>query len=389
MREFIELTAELDAETVEQGWRTLWAKQAEAEKNEGLLVKRSVLNLIAVVADTKGAEAVSAIIPVLARQHPGRFIILILNPEKEMLTRQVNEQVQCQLIVDCSVQTCYEILIMPNVPGRAPDLPKFVQGLLHHEFPVVLWWRYIFSPNENLFNEFSRFASRVIIDSVSLKSPAKGFAKIIELNNRVKTNNVVRDINWARLTPWRFALAGFYDIPVYQPFLSGIDQVEIEYTHQLSRHNFINNSQVLFMFGWLASRLGWRPLSGIIQEQPEILHRIEMACGGGRITCYFRIYPAASHREAGLRRIILKSERASPGWFAVALCEDGCHMQTQISLPGKKTVEKISCLEVGSEVDIVGKEMNVGAQDDVYEQTLAYLERTEILWKPEMGETRQ
>jgi len=64
-------------------------------------------------------------------------------------------------------------------------------------------------------------------------------------------------------------------------------------------------------------------------------------------------------------------------------------MQTQISLPGKKTVEKISCLEVGSEVDIVGKEMNVGAQDDVYEQTLAYLERTEILWKPEMGETRQ
>ncbi len=86
------------------------------------------------------------------------------------------------------------------------------------------------------------------------------------------------------------------------PALSQLTHVEIEYGHQLTRHNFVNNSQALFLFGWLASRLGWRPLAGVVQEQPEILYRIDMAGAKGRIVCHFRIHQAASHREAGIKK---------------------------------------------------------------------------------------
>jgi glucose-6-phosphate dehydrogenase assembly protein OpcA len=383
-----QFTTGWDAESIDNELRQLWGSLGEAPKPQPL-VRRSVVSVVAVVSDNRGAAAVTDMIPVLARQHPGRYIVVVLNAGKEMLGRRQALPVGCHLTVECSEQTCYELVVVPIVPGQAPKLPAMVRALLRFEVPTMLWWRYIFNPNEIFFNELAGVAQRIIVDSVSLQNPVKAFARIIDLNSRAKPNNLVFDINWERITPWRFAVAGLYDIPAYQPALSHLTHVEIEYGHQLSRQNFINNSQALFLFGWLASRLGWRPLAGVVQEQPEILYRIDMAGDGGRIICHFRIQQAASHREAGIKKITLTAQGPPPGRFAVALCDDGYHIKTQVTLPERKTVEKTSCLEIGGEVDLIGTGFGAGTPDQVYGQTLAYLEGTEGLWREDNDVLRQ
>lgn len=374
-RKFI---AGFDAASVERELSELWA-EAIKDDQEKPGVRRRAINVIAVVADNRGAQAVSRAASVLAGQYPGRYIIIILNPDKDSLANWAAEDVRCELCVDNSPRAGCEQIIIPYVPGRTQELPDGVRSLLQRELPVVLWWRYIFNPREYLFEEFSRLAARIIVDSVTLKNPRGGFARIYELNETSKHKNIVRDINWTRLNPWRLAIAGFYDVPGYRPYLAKLNKVEIEYSHQLSRHNLVNNSQVLMLFGWLASRLGWRPLSGFSEEQPEILHRIDMAAAE-RITCRFRVFPAPSHREAGIKAVRLTAEGGEGGSFTITRCDDHCHMRTTISLAGKKPAEKITCLEIGSEVEQVAAEMNITAADPVYNETMAYLRGTDIIW---------
>ncbi|HWR42561.1 glucose-6-phosphate dehydrogenase assembly protein OpcA [Sporomusa sp.] len=378
-------TAAMEPARIERELRGLWTKLAEEKNTDIPLITKHAVNLIAVVADSKGAEAVSTAAAVLSKRHPGRFITIVLNPDKDALRNREAGSSQCILSLACSAETCYEHIVIPNLPGQASGLPQVAKTLLHHELPIILWWRYLFHTGEPLFQEFSAIADQVILDSVTIKNPQSGFTRILELLQGRK-NQGVRDINWTRLTPWRVALAGFYDITAYRPFLDNINHIEIEYSHQLSRHHLINNSQVLLIFGWLASRLGWCLHSGIIEEQPEILYRVDAVSANGHpIICHFRIFAAASHRDAGIKQIRLTAEGSPYAQFGITLCEDTQHLQTRINLPENSPPEKITCLDVGSEIDLVANEMTAGAQDGIYQQTLEYLGGNTILWRSGEG----
>ncbi len=382
MTQPVNTMAAMNSNAIERELRGLWLRLAEENQTDVPFINKHAVNLIAVVADSKGAEAVSVAVATLSKRHPGRFIIIILNPNKEALGNREAGDATCTLTVACSAETCYEQITIPNIPGQAYGLPQLVKSLLHQELPVFLWWRYLFNTAEPLFQEFSVIADRIILDSVTLKNPQSGFAKILELLNEQKPQVPVCDINWARLTPWRVALANLYDIAAYRLFLDKVNHVELQYSHQMSRHHLINNSQALLLVGWLASRLGWCLQSGIIEEQPEILYRIDAVHNSGYpISCHFQVFAAASHRDAGIKSIRLTAKGSPPAQFSLALCQDTHHLQTHITLPENSPAEKISCLETGSEIDLVADEIKDCEQDYIYRQTLEYLEGSSSLWK--------
>ncbi|HWR07254.1 glucose-6-phosphate dehydrogenase assembly protein OpcA [Sporomusa sp.] len=382
----VSTTADLEPACIEQELRGLWAKLA-AEKNTTIpLIKKNAVNLIAIVADSKGAAAANTAVAALSGRHPGRFITIVLHPDKGVCHNKENVSPQCALTLACSADTCYEHIVIPDIPGQNTNLPQLAKPLLHDELPVILWWRYPFHPEEPLFQAFSAIADQVILDSVTMQNPQNGFTKILELL-RSRKNAGVQDINWTRLTPWRVALAGLYDLAAYRPFLDKITHIEIKYSHQLSRHQLINNSQVLLLFGWLASRLGWCLSSGITEEQSGQLYRISAVSGSNQpIICRFRVFAAASHQEAGLKQICLTAWGTQQANFSITLCQDNQHLQTRISLPENSPPEKITRLEVGSEIDLVTNGMTSGTPDSVYQQTLEYLGGNTILWK--FGEDR-
>ena len=245
MSEISVTTANFGAEAIEATLRSLWG---EAAKGASVHVRRRMINVIIVAADSNAAEVVAAVIDQVATTFSGRYIVVVLNPDQTALAKWEKCTAVCQVAVSNSAGMNYERILIPYTPGQSKELPYIVKSLLQQELPVVLWWRYIFNPKEWLFEEFSRMAERTLIDSVTLTNPAAGMGKILAMS---QSRTIVRDINWTRITPWRLAIASFYDVPSYRPYLSRLSDLRIEYSHQLSRQNALNNSQVLIAV-WMA-----------------------------------------------------------------------------------------------------------------------------------------
>ncbi len=79
---------------------------------------------------------------------------------------------------------------------------------------------------------------------------------------RRKKASAFSDLNWARQAPWRELTAQFFDDRQLMPYLEGIDRVTIEYAAG-EEDQPANAAQGHLFAGWLASRLGWRPLGAM------------------------------------------------------------------------------------------------------------------------------
>ena len=60
------------------------------------------------------------------------------------------------------------------------------------------------------------------------------------------------------LTSWRTCLAQFFDSPDFMPYLSRIDQIDINYEAP-DNNAHPNFSEALLLVAWLAHQLGWQP----------------------------------------------------------------------------------------------------------------------------------
>ena len=85
--------------------------------------------------------------------------------------------------------------------------------------------------------------------------------------------------------PWRERLAASFDLPERQPALAHVDELDI-------RHRDGSSASALLLAGWLASRLGWKPV-------PLEVHTLdrregELANGDGDVKIVMR----ESHQEA-------------------------------------------------------------------------------------------
>lgn len=81
-----------------------------------------------------------------------------------------------------------------------------------------------------------------------------------DLVRRKRSSVAISDFNFTRFNPWRELVAQFFDPEDQRAYLAGIDHVTIEYAAG-AENEPTNPSQAYLFAGWLASRLGWRPLS--------------------------------------------------------------------------------------------------------------------------------
>lgn len=374
MSEIKVANAKFGSETIESALYSLWGEVARDAASQ---FRRRMVNVIIVVADSRGAATVSDVIHQVAQKYSGRYFVVVLNPDPTTLAQWESNASMCQVAVSESGGMSYERIVIPYAPGQAKDLPSCLQSLLLHELPVVLWWRYIFNSKEWLFEELSRLAERVIIDSITLKNPAVGMDKILEMS---QVNSIVRDISWARIKPWRLAVAGFYDVASYRPFLTRVTDLKIEYSHQPSRQNAVNNSQVLLLFGWLASRLKWRPVSNLNEDIPDCRYTLRLDDKGRDVRSYFTIFPALGHLQAGVKSICLTAAGDPAGSFLVNRCDDNKHIMTRLSLDGLSTAEKVTCLEIGEEADLIAGELLSPTNDEMYREALEFLKNYAVIW---------
>jgi glucose-6-phosphate dehydrogenase assembly protein OpcA len=128
-------------------------------------------------------------------------------------------------------------------------LNSIVFSHLDSDLPFYLWWQGEF--HEPMDSELLSWIDRLIYDSQTWKD-IRGQMRLLE-NAQVEAKRrvILCDLNWARLTPIRLALAQFFDHPASRHHLTKFDRLEIDFAAD-------HRSTALLLAGWIAAQLQWK-----------------------------------------------------------------------------------------------------------------------------------
>ncbi|WP_288262364.1 glucose-6-phosphate dehydrogenase assembly protein OpcA [uncultured Prochlorococcus sp.] len=114
------------------------------------------------------------------------------------------------------------------------------------ELPSWLWWNGSLDEAPEIFEYFINRGLRLIIDT-ALGSPERCLSVLDQL---IKSNKAINDLNWVRLKSWRESLAMIFDPPSRRPILDHITDIDVDIAgdHML---------QALFFISWISDKLMW------------------------------------------------------------------------------------------------------------------------------------
>jgi glucose-6-phosphate dehydrogenase assembly protein OpcA len=251
--------------------RNMWASEAMSDE---AVIRASTHNLIVFVADHNAAEETTRRIVELTADRPGRVILIDVEPGEE-------NSVEAWVTTYCRTfgkkQICGELITLAVRGSLRDEIHSTVISLLAPDLPVFLWWTCDLDPANHLFTRLSHNADRVVVDSTLLGESGQGLREIIRLPESLH----IGDLNWARLTPWRRALAQLWDLQSMQPSLKNLSALEIEYFSADTSH-FSENA--LLLAGWLAERLQWQLEAASAGAGAEIIIPWRKARGTGTLT---------------------------------------------------------------------------------------------------------
>ena len=123
---------------------------------------------------------------------------------------------------------------------------KIIDELSINELPSWLWWNGSLDESPETFEYFISNGQRLIIDT-ALGSPNRCLAVLDQL---IKSNKAINDLNWLRLKSWRESLAMIFDPPSRRPILEHITDIDVDIAgdHML---------QALFLISWISDKLMW------------------------------------------------------------------------------------------------------------------------------------
>jgi glucose-6-phosphate dehydrogenase assembly protein OpcA len=234
----------VDLSAIRDELRRLWALEALRDD----AVMRARTHNLVVYTDVRRHhidDIVQFIIEITSAR-PGRVILIHCDLEAE-------DRVEGWVTVYCQqqnqAQVCGEMVVF-DVGGKLGDeIHSTVVSLLAPDLPVYLWWMQRPEPDDHLFETLSAEAARLIIDSDFFPAPRHDFPALAELDSPPLV-----DLAWGKLTPWRDAVAQFWEIPELRERLPCVQRMEIRYH---ADRLLTGDTRALLLVGWMADRLGW------------------------------------------------------------------------------------------------------------------------------------
>jgi glucose-6-phosphate dehydrogenase assembly protein OpcA len=166
-------------------------------------------------------------------------------------------------------------------------------------------------------------------------------------------------------------VASFWDVLDYRSRLDRIDHVTIEYDPPDMAHDEIA-PKALLVIGWLASRLGWQPVSAQALHETEgsTTARFTLSAGEGKIDVEMR--PTTDREDCDGMMASLKLSASGDGAeFYVALSPDRTKLQTEAMIGGQRTAGRVLSYEARTEGERLGRELAFLTRDMIYEEAVA------------------
>jgi glucose-6-phosphate dehydrogenase assembly protein OpcA len=372
----IRVSATLDVQSVEHELGELW-KQNTGDTNveeDGAVMRARVLNLLVYVSSAASLDEVNQLLGEITSVHPCRVIVMLAEREA------VDQDIEMFVSAHCLVQAggdhknlCGEQVTLKARGRFTVELPSAAIPLIVPDLPIFLWWRDAPRLHDQIFENLSRTADRVVIDSADFAQPYDDIRELVALLKRRRAEHAaISDLNWARLTSWRTLLASFYDVEEYRVALAHVNRVRIEYVpHSLAPE--LVAPKALILAGWLASRLGWRIHQEQSLTQGDRPHAaVTFEKDGRPIEVEFSGVEREQRMQGWIARIELSAEQETEGAqkFIVLRSEDGRYLETEMSGGGEARSARTLTGGDKTEAELVESELEILGHDRIYEEAI-------------------
>jgi len=224
------------------------------------------------------ANAVTQEMGVISQLHPSRVLLLVGDTGSGGAELEAYVSTQCYLIGG-GRQVCSEHVTVNAATGAGRRLPSVARPLLIGDLPTSLWWVSNQAPPAHgpLFAELAGMADHLVYDSLGWADPVRGVVNTADWVLDSDTQQIASDLAWRRLKPWRRLISQALDPTVEPGALDSIRTITVEHgPHALP--------QAWLLIGWLACRLGWRPLAGKVSPGVEVTWAFQAPNGQVSVT---------------------------------------------------------------------------------------------------------
>lgn len=353
----------VDVREIEDALTQLWMSNQGGGRSG---MQAYTLNLIVFAGSTVDPTEVQGIAAKIGVLHPSRTIVV------QTAGGDTESRLRAWISAQCDYQAGSENggseqIVIEAAGDGIRQLPGTVIPLLIPDVPVVLWW-----PGDGLFNHpifpsLMDASDQLVVDSSAYPDSLNVLSRLQSLATEEYPGVSMRDLVWARLTPWRELTAQFFDTPTTRPYLDGVHRVRVEYAQGAGSR--FNPEQALLYASWLASRLEWEAIPNLRRLGRETM--LVVRSGEAPITLEFSARDATDLPPGCLLSATLTAQAGeSAATFAIRRADDREHTVVTMDILGQTTQERIVPMQEGSIADILADEVSTVRRDHVFDEAL-------------------
>jgi glucose-6-phosphate dehydrogenase assembly protein OpcA len=202
-----------------------------------------VLNLIAIV-DRQWRGEVENRLEKVGRYHASRTVLCAVDTRRKTIDARV------RLIADDEPQAgefslTHEHVVIDIGTEHLKTLDRICDPVVVADIPTMAWAPH---GHKEAIEAVMRLSQVVLLDTVDEPNLEQGLSWARGLSDRA----YVVDLGWVRSTPGRERIAATFDPPPWREELGQISRV-------CARHHPDSAAAGVLLFGWLSTRLGWKP----------------------------------------------------------------------------------------------------------------------------------
>lgn len=366
-------------------------KQDGQASQAHVLARANTVNLIAVARNGAQARRIENAVFRLTHHYPSRAVILISDPAQEVHQRRLPSEPDAptpeplsglDIRISLMEQDAgsnrspvrFECVTVEGSPSSMGNPVSLATPLLVPELPVFAWWPGDLVVDQGLFRDIADLADRVIVDTSRLGDATRGLPLLARLLDQPRPETFLSDMAWRRLTDWRNLIAQFFDGADTRRSLEWISEVTIGYAMEPigggQGGGLPGLTAGLLLTGWLATRLGWRPL-----QQPDRTHlglRVVFQGPHRNHPVIVRLKPEhVAADPVGLGSVVIDAIGDAPGEFKVERTESN-ELMTTSETPNMPRVSRIVHGLPTDDAHLLEAELQQFGRDRIFEESLAF-----------------
>jgi glucose-6-phosphate dehydrogenase assembly protein OpcA len=357
-----------DAAAIERELRALWESPLQHEDG-GAFIRACAGNLMALAGDQEAAAHLLTVLPGVAQQHPLRSLMAYRDKTQSKPGAAGDVPIRAWINAQCSIpvtggpQVCSEIITLAAGDEDVDALTNLLSSVLIPDLPVYIYMPSFTPELMRIVVRLATWANLLILDSRGAGYGSTEQPGLTQLLTSPPAGIPVRDLEWARLTPWRDLVSQFFDVPERRELPYRISRVAIDAAHPAGTRTC---SPALLFAGWLASRLDWFPRSAE-PEDGRVLVRCESQ--NGEVLVSLGTTPSRADRPPRIESVALHTR--TDRTFAVTLDRPAACLAAATATNDAPGARHAVPDEEPDEASLLVKELSIAGEDPGFQGALS------------------